>query len=934
MSGQSSKRFRSPEPQGSVKRPNQEQDPQPVAQLEKAQELFREARKTDLYDKLFDLLDRETPPQEFELEACYSSIFKKLAQIIAGRDDIPVPPSNQCMTFLDLCNPNLEREEWGKKTMELSMKTLINYIKTEDEKKPTLQTPTSNPKPSKSQLVDKLADLVFMIPMVLRPTEDRSGFPQGDMADGQPLLRFFCTKTTKETLELHVQRRYLLFLLKIIAFVDNWINLWKRSGLGIERVAADWKEYLGPPLSPERLKMYTTAIDPSPLRGFEDISDERVEFDHLRNRVKIFIDSVSKKIEPAHTDTQPVIVFYFDEAHHLSKTMVSAEPNRTAYQCLCKAFTYMMNAPVFALFLSTYSRLSETVSSSRNFWSSRPMSSHSEGSDDNMNAPFVELPFDAWKEPSLVIEGTHSAQEICSLKFMARFGRPLFWTVMENTPSIDQEEVVQYAMSKLELRLEDTSRDIFCKFPLQKLIPPLSVRVDLSFELNRDEAVFLEGLLVASSMRTVYSVPKHQQYFRGGYPSEPFVAEAAARAIFTWCHAKGLGRTGSTLPPAEQIEMIIATYKTNIPSAISQWLELGLIDQGTREELVVRMLCTLAHDIAILKNPDHEHVNAVLSGVSGDVSFSQMIRVEDFLRALISEKYIGDVLDARPSNLRGEMLRDAFKDGYVHFTQFVKAGDKSTITDEAIYLLFLRAAAIQGYGNMASTDFVIPVWIPTNNSQYPDRWSMSAIFIQVKNRVNKQFIPIDAQETFQFFTRPQTQNGRKLPYITIVMELGNLAAEQKKAPQPEVKQASTVISRELPQTTRSQALHIHPRYEIAIKGCSSLVYNVIGDEDKSHYSNILAHKDMLAEHPRSEDRDEAVRRMKPYWVAPSSYHWAKMNKESRLGAEVVIADNNNNDDDEYYENTNEEAEEDLVVVNGYSDTEDAGAGDTDAEDVS
>ncbi|KAG5348031.1 hypothetical protein C0989_011068, partial [Termitomyces sp. Mn162] len=230
-------------------------------------------------------------------------------------------------------------------------------------------------------------------------------------------------------------------------------------------------------------------------------------------------------------------------------------------------------------------------------------------------------------------------------------------------------------MSKLNLRLEDTSRDKSCKFPLQKLIPPLSVRVDLSFESNRDEAVFLEGLLVASSMRTVYSVPKHQQYLRGGYPSEPFVAEAAARAIFKWCHAKGLGRTGSTLPPAEQIEMIIATYKTNIPSAISQWLELGLIDQGTREELVVRMLCTLAHDIAILKNPDHEHVNAVLSGVSGDVSFSQMIRIEDFLRALISEKYIRDVLDARPSNLRGETLRDTFKDGYVHFTQFVKAGD-------------------------------------------------------------------------------------------------------------------------------------------------------------------------------------------------------------------------------------------------------------------
>ncbi|KAG5729191.1 hypothetical protein E4T56_gene14552 [Termitomyces sp. T112] len=375
---------------------------------------------------------------------------------------------------------------------------------------------------------------------------------------------------------------------------------------------------------------------------------------------------------------------------------------------------------------------------------------------------------------------------------MARFGRPLFWTVLGNTLPIDNEEVMKYAMSKLELRLEDISRDKSCKFPLKKLIPPLSVRVDLSFESNQDEAVFLEGLLVTSSMRMVYSVPKHQQYFCGGYPSEPFVVEAAARAIFKWCHAKGLGKTQSTLLPAEQIEMIIATYKTNIPSAILQWLELGLIEKGTREELVVRMLCTLAHNIAILKNPHHEHINSVLSGVSGDVSFSQMIHVEDFLHALISEKYIGDVLDVWPSNLRGETLRDAFKDGYVHFTQFVKAGDKSTITDEAIYLLFLRAAAIQGYRNMALTDFVIPVWIPTNNSQYPNRWSMSAIFIQIKDRVDKQFILIDAQKTFQFFTRPQMQNGRKLPYITIVMELGNLAAKQKKAPQPEVKQVLTV----------------------------------------------------------------------------------------------------------------------------------------------
>ncbi|KAG6881475.1 hypothetical protein C0992_001003, partial [Termitomyces sp. T32_za158] len=136
-----------------------------------------------------------------------------------------------------------------------------------------------------------------------------------------------------------------------------------------------------------------------------------------------YIRSVSRKIK--RTGTGPAILFYFDEAHHLTKATVTfGVPGHTAYQCLCKALTYMTETPVFALFLSTYSRLSESTPKARYFWSSRPESSQSAESDDNLNAPFVELPFDAWKEKILVTEGSHSIAEICSLKFMARFGRP------------------------------------------------------------------------------------------------------------------------------------------------------------------------------------------------------------------------------------------------------------------------------------------------------------------------------------------------------------------------------------------------------------------------------------------------------------------------------------------------------------------------------
>ncbi|KAG6880620.1 hypothetical protein C0995_005388, partial [Termitomyces sp. Mi166 len=89
----------------------------------------------------------------------------------------------------------------------------------------------------------------------------------------------------------------------------------------------------------------------------------------------------------------------------------------------------MKCAPVFVLFLSTFSRVTNVTKfapSAHNFWSSRLPPSTSEFGEvvDHINAPFVELPFDAWKEPNLVIEGTHSKEDICSLKFMARFGRP------------------------------------------------------------------------------------------------------------------------------------------------------------------------------------------------------------------------------------------------------------------------------------------------------------------------------------------------------------------------------------------------------------------------------------------------------------------------------------------------------------------------------
>ncbi|KAG6877960.1 hypothetical protein C0993_001578 [Termitomyces sp. T159_Od127] len=957
----SSKHRLSLEDQGPAKRRNQDSGSPAASPVEAAEQLLRRARRGQTYQQLCSLASSGAPSQE--LEACYTPIFKELAQIIAGRANIPVPPAQKHrMLFMILLDPECESSIWRKVLAKDAMQDLIDYITAEDKKRPRevfapgpkvlkavqsawktdyvgdhhelLREAMNNMykhsamKPygnfcaiiqgsgtGKSRLVDKLSESVFAIPIILRPDEDKSGFPLGDIANGNSLLNFFCGFKLERA--LYVQRRYLLFLLKTIAFADKWIDGQETLRHGTEPLCEEWRNYIGLPQSKERTAMYTAAIDMSPtLKEFKDILDENVQFNTVQNEVQKFVKAFSQKIKPAGT-FGPAFIFYFDEAHHLNETTVTPHgaSKRTAYQCLCKALTYMTSTPVFSFFLSTYSRLSEFTPRARTFWSSRPESNESKESDDNMNAPFVELPFDTWKNSILVTEGSHSSQQICSLKFMVRFGRPL--------------KLMAYAMKKLELRLEDSTWDKLHDYPFKELIPALAVRVDLAFEPNRDEAVLLEGLLVSSSMRTVYSVPQHRQYLRGGYPSEPFLAEAAARALLKKCRIKALGPHGNMQQEETEdiIDKIMEIYKADIPSAILAWLEKGLIDKGQRGELFARVLCTLAHDISILKKTHDYQV------FNDEVSFSQMIPVVDFLHALISEEYVDIILKVRPKNTHGKTLEEAFKDGFVHFTQFVKAGDKLTITDESAYLLFVRAAAIQGYGNLNQADLLIPVWIRRHENDKPDRWSMTAIFIQVKNRINKVFTFIDAQETFKFFSPAQGHEER--PYITITMDLGISASQEKSTQEPEAKNESrntpeqksaqepkakgkgrnqthmpaTPFKRYLspevavlpvradpcltnPSTTlelerklrKRPRAHPYPRYEISIMGCSKNVYNVV---DRVSYSSLLVHKDMLAEHPRHGKYLDAIRRMKPYWVAESSYYWAEMKKGSRLGAHVI-----------------------------------------------
>ncbi|KAF7775689.1 hypothetical protein Agabi119p4_4082 [Agaricus bisporus var. burnettii] len=868
-----------------------------------AKEIFSEARADKNNTRKFLRLSQERAPIE-EQEKCLVPLFQKLAFLIAGRKDLTPPVVEYIIAFRTLLDRRLlesdESDDEEETPEDIAIRQLINYIIKEDEKLRKIESNKGSAVPlsvekawetdyvgesdkllqhavssmyreslgmpytnfcsiiqgsgtGKSRLVDKLAESVFTIPIILRPLADNQVFPLGDTANGKALLDFFC-KHGHFMSALHAQLSYLLFLLKVLVIADKWIDDYKKSGHPMENIAAEWRKHLSAPRTIHRNEMYDHATDPSPLEGFEDILDETIPFIDLQARVRSLVSAIAEKIKPT-TDGDPRILFYFDEAQHLTAFTVTREeeePRWTAYQCLCKAFTYMLDVPVLALFLSAYSRLSETSPSARNFWSARVLASTSKESNDNIYAPFVELPFDVWKAPTIVTEGSHSGDEICSLRFMARFGRPMFWALFESLNATELQ-VVRLAMSKLKFRFEDGNRKQYRTPVFNELIPLLAARVDFTLKDNRDEAVFLEGLLVASAMRTVYSIPKHRQYLRGGYPSEPFLAEVAARTMFAYFQSLAEG-TGS-------ITAIIREYKNHIPLAVSAWIQQGLIDRGVKEKLVARMLFTLAHDISIVKKLSAEDLPET-------VSFSQMIPVVDFFHTLIAEEHVIKVLDALPRNKKGKPLKNVFRNAYVHFTQFVKAVDKSAMTDTAAYLLFTRGAAIAGDRTILGVDFIIPVWIRGDGN--PDRWSMTAIFIQVKNKKAKQTIHIDMQKKHKFFTKG---NGR--PYITIAMQLG-LSDEDKS--EDNLVEVSPPYFEDLWDKKEK-----YPRYEISIDGCSNETYNVIGG-DSDIYSALLAERDILSEHPRKGKFLDAVKQMKPYWVS-ESYNWAATTKKG-LGQRV------------------------------------------------
>ncbi|KAI9567182.1 hypothetical protein HD554DRAFT_2173810 [Boletus coccyginus] len=173
-------------------------------------------------------------------------------------------------------------------------------------------------------------------------------------------------------------------------------------------------------------------------------------------------------------------------------------------------------------------------------------------------------------------------------------------------------------------------------------------------------------------MRIVFAVPEHREFMQTGTPSEPILAEAAAKLLNETCHLDHIA-----------------------PHVLSKAFEHGFLAQGERGEMVARLLWTLTHDKPLQNSDDNE-----------EVVFHKPIHLLEFLRNLFHENHLQTVLDAKPvGDKDGPTLSQAFKEAYIHFSHFMDAVDHD-IELQQVYQLLLRGAALDCRRNQRSIDFL------------------------------------------------------------------------------------------------------------------------------------------------------------------------------------------------------------------------------------
>ncbi|CAA7268435.1 unnamed protein product [Cyclocybe aegerita] len=844
------------------------------ADLEQA----RDPRKIDAAQELSSPLA--------EISAIFKDLPKDKVHVIAlaptGTGNHQRPPS---------LSPELRKEleaAWTQEYQGSTHQTLLSNIQSDPRGSPYCNTGAiiQSSGYGKSRTVDELAKLVFTIPMNLRAEAEtqQGAYPLPDTCIAKSILSMAKATSDDDVVTMF----HMLFCTLFQRIVAELNSIDWASDIQAKDFATQWRKHLLE--GGVRSELYSSVIRDVEPRFRMDLPSS------AKSDAVTALQELIRRI-PVAKGKAPLVVMYVDEAHELDVRAINSSRNLTLYDLFTTAVSEYPEG-FFVLFLSTVSRMRQLAPRTKLTRSNRSVVTG------DLIPPYTEMPFDC--HPSLPVSslGDLTLKDVQDFSFIARFGRPLFWSMLEaarqsSPKSPPHAKIRIFALQKLTNSAHISDLNSHAKLAI------LDTILNLEFYPFRAQTVSLMEDLISSHMRTAYSAPIHREYLHTGYPSEPVLAEAAMQALYL------------TESASKRDQDAAAEFFSSLDGGNTK----GAIDMGQRGENVAKMILVRAYMTAV-KAADMQYY--------GNPNWSSGCSLVTFLKSLTGRKFQELVLDCKPNNLlasEGQPLKEAFARSWVRFTHFGRAADDGAVTTSAACAAFVRAMSFIGWSSQKSVDVCIPILLDIDKPI--TEANMSSILVQIKLRSKKGSYEVDAKKIGLFPPPGSSRDCMKTkmgvesekyfsrPYISLVMELGvgKLRDTKSAFVQEHLDQNSVSTSNKVSPprigivahqpltriTSRATPKAIHPRYSLCFYGCTAEVYGCIHEAAESIYELLLQLSDMVPDHPRPSSIS-MVLRMKPFWRTNNeSYDW--------FNDSWLRADENEVEEDAVIE----EEEEDMVL---------------------
>ncbi|KAF8550111.1 hypothetical protein OG21DRAFT_1514438 [Imleria badia] len=698
----------------------------------------------------------------------------------------------------------------------------------------------------KSRMAHEQAKLVYTLPINIRGTFGINvAYPPSDGSLHKYLVRVYGNAEDSK-------KRYVVFFHSLFSHAAKELERLYASQPRQSQgdFASIWRDHMSDPVY--RQSFYAKVVESCVSASMDN--DWRVSITKAQSRLSDLIETLNQRCK---STSEVKIVIYIDEAQELKNDFLYDEKHRTPLDILCSVVAEFHKHPLYCLLLSTQPSVQVLVPPGPAAASERAQV-HSE----TLLTTVTETPFDC--APDIMISpGVLRLEDLVEITYLAKWGRPLWWSTMnkkhpsKDRPLVDAQYFVQTARMKL-LRSNDIDA------PLEEVSEiPLTAVVDVLLALDFDpslEATYhRQAEMVTSHMRIAYSFPQHCEYFISGYPSEPFLAEAAAQQIHVYQKQANPG------DPDVMVQILGRGFQR-------PWIDLG--EHG---EVVMRLLLMRAY---------MDGVQAEQTS-SWNLNFSQGCNLVTFIQQLFSQEPADEILDSQPDNMvLDATFRNTFKDSVVRFTHFVEAGDTSALTTEALFAAFARGMAFICGRTQKYVDFAVPILL--DKSATLQESSMSVILVQLKRRCKTRDEMSYAfyQEDIGLFPDVDDESSHR-PYFILVAELGaekqkgrakqkGSRGKQKGKARQSTPPADVYVSQQPDSKANLHPHETHPRFIATVYGCSGTLYEAIGDNDAA-YQRLLTLHDFLDDHPHqnSESRS-AVMQLKPLWrYGEDSYDWVE-----------------------------------------------------------